>query len=133
MTRASGLAGLAKPIWLSLSWRKVKLAAFAVAAFAGAPSSALEATPPFSAHSAPVPAQAMHFSASRRSRGVSSLIIEGLRWLVLMTMTGAGGGLFPAARENVWRACGRLAARYCGPRRGAEALEGDPGRWQGRS
>src|SRR5216683_680585 len=60
----SGLAGLLKPIWLSLICRKVNPVGSAATA---SPISPTEwGTPPLTAQSTPVPAQTMHSSTSRR-------------------------------------------------------------------
>ena len=59
----SGLAGLLKPIWVSLIWTKVSPSVAAAASL----SSRERGTPPLTVQSRPAPAQAMHFSAPRRS------------------------------------------------------------------
>jgi hypothetical protein len=74
VARASALGGLLKPMWLSLSCRKVNACAAAVPrnGAAKAASNPREAgTPEFRANKAPVPAHAMHFKKSRRSFSVS--------------------------------------------------------------
>src|SRR5207302_5460304 len=59
-----GLAGLSKPIWLSLICRKVMPAGSAACAD---PTSPIErGTPPEIVQSTPVPAQVMHSSTRRR-------------------------------------------------------------------
>src|SRR6478736_357591 len=63
---ASGLAGLLKPIWLSLIWRNVKAEASAARASLSSPKDF--GTPPESVHKIPVPAQTMHSSAPLRLR-----------------------------------------------------------------
>ena len=60
---ALGLAGLSKPIWLSEICTKEK----PVAAACASPMSFAPGTPPESVHTSPVPPQAMHSSACRRS------------------------------------------------------------------
>ena len=61
---AFGLAGLSKPIWLSLICRKVR--PFGSAAIASSTSPSECGTPPLMVHSTPVPAQVMHSSTLRR-------------------------------------------------------------------
>ena len=61
---ALGLAGLSKPIWLSLICRKVKPLVSAASASSMMPSEA--GTPPATVQSTPVPAQVMHSSTLRR-------------------------------------------------------------------
>ena len=64
VARASGLNGLEKPMWLSLTCTKLNGAALRVAAPA---SSAIPAgTPPARVQTRPVPAQVMHFRNPRR-------------------------------------------------------------------
>ena len=66
---AFGLAGLSKPIWLSLICRNVRpLASAAMASEALASSTRPSecGTPPLMVHSTPVPAQVMHSSTLRR-------------------------------------------------------------------
>src|SRR5579859_6756830 len=64
----SGLAGLLKPMWLSLIWTKLSSPR---ACFPVSPESPLRlydlSTPPCITQKAPVPAQAMHFKNPRRS------------------------------------------------------------------
>src|SRR6266481_373584 len=61
---ASGLAGLLKPMWLSLICRNVNPVDSAASA---SPINPTEwGTPPLTAQSTPVPAQTMHSSTSRR-------------------------------------------------------------------
>src|SRR6516165_10567514 len=67
-----GLAGLSKPIWLSLICRKVSLLGSAASAPSMIPSE--RGTPPEIVHSTPVPAQVMHSSTLRR-------LGPALRWL----------------------------------------------------
>src|SRR6202040_3471720 len=62
---ASGLAGLLKPIWLSLICAKVKAEASAASASPSRPKDF--GTPPDSVHKTPVPAQIMHSSVPLRS------------------------------------------------------------------
>src|SRR5689334_20249445 len=62
---ASGLAGLLKPMWVSLICRKVKPDASAANASPSSPTDF--GTPPDNAHRTPVPAQIMHSRAPRRS------------------------------------------------------------------
>src|SRR6478672_13009169 len=62
---ASGLAGLLKPIWLSLICAKVKAEASVASASPSRPKDF--GTPPDSVHKTPVPAQIMHSRAPRRS------------------------------------------------------------------
>ena len=64
----SVLAGLLKPMWLSLICTKLKSAARLSAAAALTGLKIFEAsTPPLTVHNIPVPAQAMHFRKPRRS------------------------------------------------------------------
>jgi hypothetical protein len=63
VTRASGLAGFAKPIWQSDIWTKEKLPS---AAFAE-PIRRDDGTPPATVHTTPVPAHNMHLRVCRRS------------------------------------------------------------------
>src|SRR5712691_3894262 len=62
---ALGLAGLSKPIWLSLICRKVNPFGSAASASPTRPSEV--GTPPATVHNTPVPAQIMHSRAPRRS------------------------------------------------------------------
>ena len=62
---ALGLAGLSKPTWLSLIWRKVMPGA-ARAACAESMMPSERGTPPVMVQSTPVPAQVMHSSTLRR-------------------------------------------------------------------
>src|SRR5262249_49721335 len=73
--RASGLAGLLKPIWLSLICRKVKAEASAASASLSSPKDF--GTPPESVHNIPVPAQTMHVSAPLRVRPAGSQSASG--------------------------------------------------------
>src|SRR5262249_51884098 len=59
-----GLAGLSKPMWLSLICRKVSLPGWAASAPSMIPSES--GTPPEIVHSTPVPAQVMHSNTFRR-------------------------------------------------------------------
>ena len=68
---ASGLAGLRKPIWLSLICRKVKPADSAAKASPSRPKDF--GTPPDSVHNTPVPAQIIHSSAPPRLTPASSV------------------------------------------------------------
>ena len=61
---ALGLAGLSKPIWLSLICRNVSPLASAASAWSIRPSEC--GTPPLMVHSTPVPTQVMHSSTLRR-------------------------------------------------------------------
>ncbi len=71
VTLASGLAGLAKPMWLSLTCTKVK--ALVLAGAAAAWSRVIElASPPATLQTAPAPAQAMHLSTPLRLAPLSS-------------------------------------------------------------
>lgn len=63
---ALGLAGLSKPTWLSLIWRKVMPGVAAVAAFAESMMPSERGTPPVMVQSTPVPAHVMHSSTLRR-------------------------------------------------------------------
>ncbi|MGY4594060.1 hypothetical protein ACVWXL_001806 [Bradyrhizobium sp. GM22.5] len=63
---ALGLAGLSKPTWLSLIWRKVIPGAAAVAACAESMMPSERGTPPVMVQSTPVPAQVMHSNTLRR-------------------------------------------------------------------
>ena len=66
-----GLAGLLKPIWLSLICRKVKSADSAAKASPSRPKDF--GTPPDSVHNTPVPAQIIHSSAPLRLTPASSV------------------------------------------------------------
>src|SRR5271165_3410859 len=71
----SAFGGFLKPIWLSLICMKVSALPYMVAAFAVPTSSLERGTPPATVHSAPVPAQSMHFRTPRRpAPAVSSLV-----------------------------------------------------------
>ena len=61
---ALGLAGLSKPIWLSLICRKVRPEASFAIAWSIRPSEC--GTPPLMVHNTPVPTQVMHSRALRR-------------------------------------------------------------------
>jgi hypothetical protein len=61
---ALGLAGLSKPMWLSLSWRKLK--ALDSSALASPIRPVERGMPPASVHKMPVPAQVMHSRTLRR-------------------------------------------------------------------
>src|SRR5579872_591154 len=75
VARASGLAGLAKPMWLSEIWTKEKPP---VPAFAS-PMRREDGTPPATVQTTPVPAHSMHLRVCRRSSPASSSwIIMGL-------------------------------------------------------
>src|SRR5229473_56478 len=75
-----GLAGLSKPIWLSLIWRKVSLPGSAASAPSMIPSD--RGTPPATVHSIPVPAQVMHSNTFRRlTPALPSLL---LKWLMVV-------------------------------------------------
>jgi len=64
---AFGLAGLSKPTWLSLIYRKLMPAgSAALAALAASTSPSDRGTPPEIVQSTPVPAQVMHSSTLRR-------------------------------------------------------------------
>src|SRR5580658_10735707 len=80
VTRASGLNGLEKPMWLSLTWTKLNGAARRVAAAASRPIAA--GAPPASVQTRPAPAQLMHFSNPRRLSppASSSLIGASIRF-----------------------------------------------------
>src|SRR4029078_1440114 len=83
--RASGLAGLLKPTWLSLICRKVKPAGIAANA---SPSRPMDfGTPPESVHKSPVPAQTMHVSAPLRLRPDGSPSGASVTGLALSTIT----------------------------------------------
>src|SRR5262249_18702670 len=72
-----GLAGLSKPMWLSLICRKVSLFAGAASAPSMIPSES--GTPPEIVHSTPVPAQVMHSNTFRRlTPAFRSLFVESL-------------------------------------------------------
>ena len=71
VARASGLAGFEKPMWLSDTWMKEKLAS---AAFAE-PMRREEGTPPATVQTIPLPAQSMHFRVCRRSSPPSAPVI----------------------------------------------------------
>src|SRR5580704_3055712 len=64
VARASGLNGLEKPMWLSLTWTKLNGAVFTVAAAASRPIEA--GMPPATVQTRPVPLQVMHFRNPRR-------------------------------------------------------------------
>jgi hypothetical protein len=76
--RASGLAGLLKPTWLSEICRKLKpVAAFSAACAVSMPRSCEDfGTPPLSVQITPVPAQIIHSSAPRRSIPVPCLLSD---------------------------------------------------------
>src|SRR5689334_13293228 len=110
---ASGLAGLLKPIWLSLICRKLKPAGTAASA---SPSNPRDfGTPPESVHKTPVPAHTMHVSAPLRLRpdGLSSASDASVVGLALSSITvspsfaikryeeetAARGDLFPPPRN----------------------------------
>src|SRR6516164_6143953 len=72
-----GLAGLSKPMWLSLICRKVSLLAWAASAPSMIPSES--GTPPEIVHSTPDPAQVMHSNTFRRlTPALRSLFVESL-------------------------------------------------------
>ena len=66
----SGLAGLLKPIWVSLIWTKVSPPVAAAASL----SSKERGTPPLTVQSRPAPAQAMQFSRPRRSTPFTAVV-----------------------------------------------------------
>src|SRR5262249_15934752 len=66
----SGLAGLLKPIWLSLICKKLKRVGTAATASPRSPRDF--GTPPKTVHKMPVPAHTMHSSAPLRLRPESS-------------------------------------------------------------
>jgi hypothetical protein len=68
-----GLAGLSKPMWLSLIWRKVKPFCCAAIASSMMPSDA--GTPPATVQSAPVPAHVVHSRTLRRFMPSSRVLI----------------------------------------------------------
>ena len=70
---AFGLAGLSKPIWLSLICRNVRPLASAAEASSISPSEC--GTPPAMVHSTPVPAQVMNSSTLRRLGAVMVVVI----------------------------------------------------------
>ena len=67
---ALGLAGLSKPMWLSLICRKVRPPAACACASPMMPSE--RGTPPPIVHRTPAPAQVMHLSTWRREAPSSS-------------------------------------------------------------
>src|SRR5271169_1941451 len=74
VARASGLAGLEKPMWLSEIWTKENPLSAALAE----PMRREAGTPPATVHRTPVPAQSMHLRVSRRSRPPASSLVMGL-------------------------------------------------------
>src|SRR6516162_2471115 len=94
-----GLAGLSKPMWLSLICRKVSLLAGAASAPSMIPSES--GTPPEIVHSTPVPAQVMHSNTFRRlTPAFRSLFVESLMVvlrdsLACLKLTGLTRDLFP--------------------------------------
>src|SRR6476619_2096792 len=111
---ASGLAGLLKPIWLSLICAKVKAEASAASASPIRPKDF--GTPPDSVHKTPVPAQIMHARAPRRStsgppifRLVPSLIIVFLHVAFWFSLRATPSSLAVFARPDS-RLGGYLAA-----------------------
>src|SRR6185312_4658466 len=114
---ASGLAGLLKPIWLSLICRKLKPAGTAARASPSSPKDF--GTPPDSVHKIPVPAQTMHVSAPLRLRPDRSSSASGASIVGLASSsitvspsfaikryeeeTGARGDLFPPSRNFLFR------------------------------
>src|SRR5262249_3874892 len=76
-----GLAGLSKPMWLSLICRKVSLLAGAASAPSMIPSES--GTPPEIVHSTPVPAQVMHSNTFRRlTPAFPLLFVESLMFVL---------------------------------------------------
>ena len=94
-----GLAGLSKPMWLSLICKKVSLLAWAASAPSMIPSES--GTPPEIVHSTPVPAQVMHSNTFRRltpaflSLFVESLIVVLRDSSACLVVTGPTRDLFP--------------------------------------
>src|SRR6516164_5308277 len=94
-----GLAGLSKPMWLSLICRKVSLLGWAASAPSMIPSEC--GTPPEIVHSTPVPAQVMHSNTFRRlipafrSLFVASLMVVLRDWSACLLVTGLRRDLFP--------------------------------------
>src|SRR5215471_18117471 len=94
-----GLAGLSKPMWLSLICRKVSLLAGAASAPSMIPSES--GTPPEIVHSTPVPAQVMHSNTFRRLTPafrllfVKSLIVVLRDSSACLELTGLTRDLFP--------------------------------------
>src|SRR6516164_8977210 len=99
-----GLAGLSKPMWLSLICRKVSLLGWAASAPSMIPSES--GTPPEIVHSTPVPAQVMHSNTFRRltpafrSLFVASLMIVLRDSSACLKVTGPRCDLFPESRKS---------------------------------
>src|SRR5215471_5941681 len=97
-----GLAGLSKPMWLSLICRKVSLPGWAASAPSMIPSES--GTPPEIVHSTPVPAQVMHSNTFRRLTSAFPLLfVESLmvvlrpRWV---KQTRPKARLIPGSRKS---------------------------------
>src|SRR5499427_2931334 len=97
-----GLAGLSKPMWLSLICRKVSLLGWAASAPSMIPSES--GTPPEIVHSTPVPAQVMHSNTFRRlTPAFLSLFVDSLMVVLRyssprLVVTGPRRDLFPDHR-----------------------------------
>src|SRR5690349_4147558 len=99
---ASGLAGLLKPIWLSLICAKVKAEPSAASTSSSRPKDF--GTPPDTVHKTPVPAQIMHSRAPRRSTSRPpifrlELMCPRSRGESFMTLSHPLGVSIPRARE----------------------------------
>ena len=116
---AFGLAGLSKPIWLSLICTKVSPGLCRLR-LAQMPSE--WGTPPETVHRTPVPAQVMHSSTLRRLRPSSRV-----DWLIFGLLIPPArsrmsrGGCFPASEGGDWR------ARRFIPARTAKIMGGESG------
>src|SRR5262245_33058157 len=85
-----GLAGLSKPMWLSLICRKVSLPGWAASAPSMIPSES--GTPPEIVHSTPVPAQVMHSNTFRQlTSAFRSLFAESLMVILRRLVVSSAG------------------------------------------
>src|ERR1700756_3841764 len=129
---ALGLAGLSKPTWLSLIWRKGMPGACAAIAESTMPSE--RGTPPVIVQSTPVPAQVMHSSTLRRLTPSSPwscpLIAHLLRpGIGLRGGDWGRGGFIPGCDDDFVRGCPGAAQRAFAARRraGTHCRNLDPG------